>query len=262
MTKDKRAWLLGLKAAWAETDGARFHYTGITDEGIDRLIAELEFAWNNIAALGEHEQQTHEELGAILGTDTSLLDGAKRLQAEVERLGKLEHDVYACATEPTKGAAAIAQNIRLATRAEAAEKRVAELEADFHSVWGSLDKTAVQKLAAEGRIAELGAEVERLMVLATRYNDETIAAEKRVEEMHNHWVEAIADKHYQRRHRKWALKEARAGRAVEAVLKEMCSRKDDRCYAAEADRDRLSQRVKVLEEELRQVIATAIEEDV
>jgi hypothetical protein len=37
-----------------------------------------------------HENQTHEELGAILGTDTSLLAGAKRLHARLEASLKRE----------------------------------------------------------------------------------------------------------------------------------------------------------------------------
>lgn len=40
--------------------------------------------------LKKHEQQTHETLGEILGTDTSLEDGAKRLKAENERLLRYE----------------------------------------------------------------------------------------------------------------------------------------------------------------------------
>ena len=47
--------------------------------------------------LAEHERQTHEELGAILGTDTSLLDGAKRL---ANANGRLREAVAPFATCP------------------------------------------------------------------------------------------------------------------------------------------------------------------
>lgn len=39
-----------------------------------------------IAEMEAHEQQTHDILGAILGTDTSLEDGARRLEAERDAL--------------------------------------------------------------------------------------------------------------------------------------------------------------------------------
>jgi hypothetical protein len=50
-------------------------------EDRDRLEAEN-------AELREHERQTHETLGAILGRGTSLEDGALRLKAENTRLEK------------------------------------------------------------------------------------------------------------------------------------------------------------------------------
>jgi chromosome segregation ATPase len=45
-------------------------------EVIDQLQAAL-------AEAQEHERQTHERLGAILGTDTSLEDGARRLRVQL-----------------------------------------------------------------------------------------------------------------------------------------------------------------------------------
>jgi hypothetical protein len=53
---------------------------------IDAVLAELESLRAERGRLLEHERQTHEELGAVLGTDTSLLDGARRLLAERDDL--------------------------------------------------------------------------------------------------------------------------------------------------------------------------------
>lgn len=50
------------------------------------------------------------------------------LITEIERLRKIEHDIYACADNPSKGAAAIAQNIRLGEEMERLAKKVERLE--------------------------------------------------------------------------------------------------------------------------------------
>ena len=61
----------------------------------DQLVAQLAVAQSALAAkrkdcdrladalaeIGEHERQSHETLAAILGSDTSLLDGARRMQS-------------------------------------------------------------------------------------------------------------------------------------------------------------------------------------
>lgn len=49
--------------------------------------------------LQEHERQTHERLGAILGTDDSLEECAKRLKAEVERLKESFDAVWSVCVE-------------------------------------------------------------------------------------------------------------------------------------------------------------------
>lgn len=49
----------------------------------DAAIAELKA---RIEELSKHEENTHERLGAILGTDTSLEDGARRLKQRADAL--------------------------------------------------------------------------------------------------------------------------------------------------------------------------------
>lgn len=53
------------------------------DDGTTCDICDLE---RQLAEFQNHEKQTHDDLSAILGTDTSLLEGAKRLHAENTRL--------------------------------------------------------------------------------------------------------------------------------------------------------------------------------
>ena len=61
----------------------------IAEAHIRKICDSHEALRARVAELTEHERQTHLILGAILGTDTSLEDGAKRMAA---RIAELEAD--------------------------------------------------------------------------------------------------------------------------------------------------------------------------
>lgn len=76
----------------AERDAYCIAFGRTADETVDQHVAAIKRIIDRAEAeadacndLRKHEEQTHAELGAILGTDTSLLDGARRLKADRDR---------------------------------------------------------------------------------------------------------------------------------------------------------------------------------
>jgi len=65
------------------------------------------------------------------------------LIAEIERLRKIEHDANACADNPSKGAAAIAQNIRLGEEIERLTEELEMSERILENMTGGQDPDEV-----------------------------------------------------------------------------------------------------------------------
>jgi hypothetical protein len=65
--------------------GSLFHDRPLCD-AIDAVLAELQTLRERLAEAEEHERQTHEQLGAILGTGDALHVLAARLEQRAERL--------------------------------------------------------------------------------------------------------------------------------------------------------------------------------
>lgn len=71
------------REAEALRDVAQLHDAAVeTEDKLDDLRRRLEEAEN-------HERITHEELGAVLGNDTSLLDGAMRMERRLEEADEI-----------------------------------------------------------------------------------------------------------------------------------------------------------------------------
>jgi septal ring factor EnvC (AmiA/AmiB activator) len=90
--------------------------------GINQKAKELEPIKRQLEAAYAHERQTHEQLGAILGTDDSLEECAKRMQA------KLAAAEARCAEQDAqlrRGVAHAEERVDLLQRLAAAEARCA-----------------------------------------------------------------------------------------------------------------------------------------
>jgi chromosome segregation ATPase len=166
--------------------------------------------------LTEHEKQTHESLGAILGTDTSLEDAARRMSAELERVKgeyvecRSHYDELLTQYDALVFSAHIIQADLAASQQQVAEIAEHRDMAPIPSCQCFICQSALSKLILEDRVKELEQQNEKMQLLineaegrclaavehidAANYDERLTTAKKAVRQVFSELIAALQEK--------------------------------------------------------------------